>query len=69
VILKSVHCYRQTIKIFKKYYFERLYFDDDLRKRLKIQNDLQENDDFQNAKICKIYKDINDFILDSLVLH
>ena len=29
-------------------------------KTLKLQNDVKENDDFKNAKIYKIYKDIND---------
>ena len=39
-------------------------FDNDLimifEKNKKIQNDVQENDDFNNAKICKIYNYIND---------
>ena len=37
-------------------------FDDDFCKILKLQNDVKENDDFKNAKIYKIYKDINDVI-------
>ena len=37
-------------------------FDDDFREILKLQNDVKENDDFQNAKIYKIDKDINDVI-------
>ncbi len=36
--------------------------DDDFCKVLKLQNDVKENDDFKNAKICKIDKDINDVI-------
>ena len=37
-------------------------FDDDFCKILKLQNDVQKNDDFKNAKIYKIYKDINDVV-------
>ena len=28
-------------------------------KTLKLQNDVKENDDFKNAKIYKIYQDLN----------
>jgi hypothetical protein len=34
-------------------------FDDDFRKISKTQNDVKENDDFKNANIYKIYKNIN----------
>ena len=37
-------------------------FDDDFRKNLESQNDVKENDDFKNAKIYMIYKDINDVV-------
>ena len=46
----------------QKISFGEIVFDDDFCKLLKLQNDVQENDDFTNAKICKIYKDINDVI-------
>ena len=46
----------------QKISFGEIVFDDDFCKILKLQNDVQENDDFTNAKICKIYKDINDVI-------
>jgi len=39
-----------------------IVFDDDFCKILKLQNDVKENDDFKNAKIYKIYKDINDVV-------
>ena len=45
----------------QRIFFVEILFDDDFRKILKVQNDVKENDDFQNAKIYKIYKDINDF--------
>jgi hypothetical protein len=37
-------------------------FDNDFRKILKLKNDVQDDDDFKNAKIYKIYKDINDVV-------
>jgi hypothetical protein len=46
----------------QKILFGEIVFDDDFRKILKLQNDVKENDDFKNAKIYKIYKDINDVI-------
>ena len=35
-------------------------FDNDFRTIKKIQHDVKNNDDFNNGKIYKIYKDIND---------
>ena len=35
---------------------------DDFCKFLELQNDVKENDDFKNAKIYKISKEINDVI-------
>jgi hypothetical protein len=46
----------------QKILFEESTFDDDFCKILKLQNDVKENDDFKNAKIYKIYKDISDVI-------
>ena len=46
----------------QKILFGEIVFDDDFRKILELQNDVKENDDFKNAKIYKIYKDINDVI-------
>ena len=48
--------------IFKKKLSGEIVFDDDICKILNSQNDdVRENDDFKNAKLYKIYKDINDF--------
>jgi hypothetical protein len=47
---------------FQKILFEEITLDDDFCKILKLQNDVKENDDFKNAKIYKIYKDISDVI-------
>ena len=46
----------------EKKLFGEIVFDDDFCKIGKLQNDVKENDDFINAKIYKIYKDINDVI-------
>ena len=46
----------------QKILFGQIVFDDDFCKILKLQNDVEENDDFKNVKIYKIYKDINDVI-------
>jgi hypothetical protein len=46
----------------QKILFGEIVFDDDFCKILKLLNDVKENDDFKNAKIYKIYKDINDVI-------
>ena len=46
----------------QKILFGEIVFDDDFRKFLKLQNDVKGNDDFKNAKIYKIYEDINDVI-------
>ena len=43
----------------QKILFGEMIFYDDFRKILKRQNDVKENDDCKNAKICKICKDIN----------
>ena len=67
MIVKFVQCFRQNIMIFKKCYLE-IVFDDNFFKILKLQNDVKENDDFKNAKIYKIHKDINDVIY-ILVVH
>ena len=37
-------------------------YNDDLCKYLNLQYDAKENDDFKNAKIYKISKEINDVI-------
>jgi hypothetical protein len=39
--------------------FGEIVFDDDFCKILKLQNDVKEKDDFKNAKIYKIYEDLN----------
>ena len=39
--------------------FEEIVFDNDFRKIQKIQDDVQDNDNFHNGKIYQIYKDIN----------
>ena len=62
MIIKLVQRFRQNIKIFKKILLREIVFDNDFRKIKKIQNDVKENDDFKNAKIYKICKDINDVI-------
>jgi hypothetical protein len=41
----------------QKVLFGEIVFDDDFCKILKLQYDAQENDDFKNAKIFKIYED------------
>ena len=46
----------------QKTLFGEIVFDDYFCKILKLQNDVKENDDFKNAKIYKIYKDINDVV-------
>ena len=46
----------------QKILFGQIVFDDDFCKILKLQNDVEENDDVKNVKIYKIYKDINDVI-------
>jgi len=51
-----------NIKTFKKIYLDRFVFDNDFRTIKKIQHDVKNNDDFNNGKIYKIYKDINDVI-------
>jgi hypothetical protein len=43
----------------QKQLFGEIVFDDDFCKILKLQNDVKENDDLKNAKIYKIYEDIN----------
>ena len=55
-IFSSKHHYLQ------KLLFREIVFDNDFCKILKLKNDVKENDDFKNAKIYKIYKDINDVI-------
>ncbi len=46
----------------QKILFVETVFDDDFCKFLELQNDVKENDDFKNAKIYKISKEINDVI-------
>ena len=46
----------------QKVLFGEIAFDDDFCNILKSQNDVKENDDLKNAKIYKIYKDINDVV-------
>jgi len=46
----------------QKILFVESVFDDDFCKFLELQNDVKENDDFKNAKIYKISKEINDVI-------
>ena len=41
----------------QKILFGEIVFDDDFCKILKLQNDVEENDDFKNAKIFKRYED------------
>jgi hypothetical protein len=67
IILKHLLCDCKVRTMFlskhhdlQRIFFVEILFDDDFRKILKVQNDVKENDDFQNAKIYKIYKDIND---------
>ena len=40
-------------------FFGEIVFDNDFCKILKLQNDVKENDDFKNAKIFQIHKDLN----------
>ena len=42
----------------QKILFGEIVFDDDFCKILKLQNNVEENDDFKNAKIYQIYIDI-----------
>ncbi len=51
MIVKIVHL--------EKMLFGEIVFDDNFREILRIQ-DVKENNDVKNAKIYKIYKDIND---------
>ena len=44
----------------QKILFGEIVHDDDFCKISKLQNHVKENDDFKNAEICKIDKDIND---------
>ena len=44
----------------QKTLFGEIVFDNDFHKIRKIQDDVKENDYFNDAKIYKIYKDIND---------
>ena len=69
IILKHLLCDCKVRTMFlskhhdlQRIFFVEILFDDDFRKILKVQNDVKENDDFQNAKIYKIYKDISDVI-------
>ncbi len=52
----SKHQYLQKIL------FGEIVFDDDFGKIKKIQDAVKDNDDFNNGKIYKIYKDIDDVI-------
>jgi len=46
----------------QKVLFGEIVFDNDFHKIRKIQDDVKENDYFNDAKIYKIYKDINDVV-------
>ena len=46
----------------QKTLFGEIVFDADWYKIWKLQNDVNENDDFKDAILFKIYKDINDVI-------
>ena len=46
----------------QKIIFGEIVHDDDFCKISKLQNHVKENDDFKNAKIYKISKEINDVI-------
>jgi len=54
-----VYVKRQDLQ---KMLFEEIVFDNDFRKIKKIQDDVKENYDLNNAKIYKTYTDINDVI-------
>ena len=43
----------------QKILFGEIVHDDDFCKISKLQNHVKENDDFKNAKIFKIYEDLN----------
>ena len=45
-----------------KILFGEIVFDNDFRKIRKIQDNVKNNDDFNNGKIYKIYKDINEVL-------
>ena len=53
MIVKFVHL--------EKMLFGEIVFDDNFREIVRIQ-DVKENNDVKNAKIYKIYKDINDVV-------
>ena len=44
----------------QKILFGEIVFDNDFLRLKKIQDYVKENNDFNNGKKCKIYKDIND---------
>jgi hypothetical protein len=46
----------------QKILFGEIVFDNDFHKIKKIHDDVKDDDDFNNGKIYKIYKDINDVL-------
>ena len=54
-MMSKCHNIRKTL-------FGEIVFDADWYKIWKLQNDVNENDDFKDAILFKIYKDINDVI-------
>jgi hypothetical protein len=46
----------------QKILFRTIVFDNDFHKTKKIHCDVKDDDDFNNGKIYKIYKDINDVL-------
>jgi hypothetical protein len=61
VILKFVKCFVKHHDL-QKILFGEIVFDDDFGKIKKIQDAVKDNYDFNNGKIYKIYKDIDDVI-------
>jgi len=62
VIIKLVQYLCLNIKICKKYCFGEIEFDDDFHKIRKIHDDVKDDDDFNKAKIHKIYNVLNDIL-------
>ena len=60
MIIKLVQCLCLNIKIYKKHHLVILYFDNDFHQIKKISDDVKDDDDFNNSKIYKVYKDTND---------
>ncbi len=61
--------FRSKHQNLQKILFGELVFDNDFHKIKKIHDDVQEDDDYNNGKIHKIYKDIHDVLCNMMYLN